>query len=157
MTTLILDTLFQILSNDCLPKKICMECASKLVLFYKFRKKIETSQITLSATMKTMKIEECDDKNGIEMIEQTIEIDDQYGDDGRLDDDCVNEMYERDFIDLDDVIEESYTEVASDQNSINELIVDNVVVEERAFVVLKKKVRKQTNHQCDECGRVFTR
>lgn len=106
--------------------------------------------------METMKIEDFDDKNGIEMIEQTIEIDDQYKDDGKLDD-CVNEMYEQDFIDLDDVIEETYTEVASDQNSINELVVDNVAIEEPTYVVVKKKVRKQTNHQCDECGRVFTR
>lgn len=127
-----------------------MECASKLVLFYKFRKKIETSQITLSATLETMKIEQLDDKDGIEIIEQTVEIDDdQY----RYD--CVNEMYEQDFVNLDDVIEETYTEVTSDQHSINELIVDNVE-ETTTYVVLKKKVRKQTNHQCDECGRVFT-
>lgn len=146
-----------VISDDCLPKKICMECASKLVLFYKFRKKIETSQMTLSATLiTTMKEEEFDDKDDMEMIEQTVEIDDQYKDESKSDDQG-NDMYERDFIDLDDVIEETYTEVASDQNSINELIVENVEIEETTYTVVNKKVKKQTNHQCDECGRVFTR
>lgn len=135
-----------------------MECASKLVLFYKFRKKIEMSQITLSQTLvSTMKLEDFDDKDGIEMIEETIDYD-QYKDENTIDDDHVDEEYERDFIDLDDVIEETYTEVASDQNSVNELIMDNVAIEEETtYVVLTKKARKQTNHQCDECGRVFTR
>lgn len=146
------------MSNDSLPKKICMECASKLVLFYKFRKKIEISQVTLSATLastQSMKVEEYDDKDGIEIIEQTIEIDDQLKDE---DDTDNQEYYEKDFIDLDDVIEETYTEIASDHNSIHEFTTDkvNVAVEE-TYVVLKKKVKKQTNHQCDECGRVFTR
>ncbi len=144
-----------------------MECASKLVLFYKFRKKIEMSQTTLTNVMVgTMKSEEFDDKDDIEMIEHstdevidqttelldesTCEIDDQYKSDD--DDDGGDDMYERGFIDLDDVIEEeTYTEVASDHNSINELIV------ETSYVLEKKKGRKQTNHQCDECGRVFTR
>ncbi|KAJ6636166.1 Zinc finger protein [Pseudolycoriella hygida] len=142
----------QIMSTDCLPKKICMECASKLVLFYKFRKKIETSQITLSSTLETpMKIEEFDDKDGIELLEQTMEVEESYNEE-RASDDQVNEMF-----DLDDVIEETYTEVASDRNSPNEAIEETVAVDATTYVVLKKKQMKQKNHQCDECGRIFTR
>ncbi|XP_037036985.1 zinc finger protein 383-like [Bradysia coprophila] len=147
----------QVISNDCLPKKICMECASKLVLFYKFRKKIEISQTTLSTTLTAaMKMEQLDDKDSIDMIEQTIEVDDQYGHDS--DNSNVSDMYERGFIALDDVIEETYTEVASDQNSSTDLIeMDNVVEETTLYVMPRKRVRKETKHQCDECGRVFTR
>lgn len=139
-----------------------MECASKLVLFYKFRKKIEISQVTLAATLaNTMKLEDFDDKDGIELIEQTIEGD-QYIDDTVPDNHPiayhVEDIYDRDFVDLDDVIEETFTDVASDQNSINdELTIDNAAIEKTTYVVLKKKPRKQTNHQCDECGRVFKR
>lgn len=142
-----------------------MECASKLVLFYKFRKKIEISQTTLSTTLiAAMKREEYDDKDGIEMIEQTIEIDDQYGNHSEHSNDHASEMYERGFIELDDVIEETYTEeVTSDQNSNNELMVmeEDIAVEEEEetalYVVPRKKARKETKHQCEECGRVFTR
>ncbi|KAG4075446.1 hypothetical protein HA402_015099 [Bradysia odoriphaga] len=147
----------QVISNDCLPKKICMECASKLVLFYKFRKKIEISQTTLSSTLTAeMKTEQFDDKNSIDMIEQTIEVDDQYEHDSDNSNDHVSDMYERGFIALDEVIEETYTEV--DQNSSTELIVvDNVVEDTTLYVMPRKRVRKETKHQCDECGRVFTR
>lgn len=138
-----------------------MECASKLVLFYKFRKKIEISQTTLSTTLiAAMKTEEFDDKDGIDFVEQTIEIDDQYVHESENSNDRVSDMYERGYIELDDVIEETYTEVASDQNSVRTedmIVVDNVIVEETMYVVQRKKVRKETKHQCDECGRVFTR
>lgn len=171
----------QITENDNLPQSICHECSSKLIIFYKFKQKCETSYATLTSILTSLSGNGLQNDFKKENDFNTIQVDDMINHSSVLNqnhnNDEENDKLVFNFFQTDDL---AYDVVMCDplphftQEDINTLpvTVECFEAEPKQQVMMPKlvefnspisndvedtpdeneTVKPKINHQCELCG-----